>query len=144
MRKTLKLLVCGALLIAALFSFSAFTSTPSAHAATITRNTHVGFSDHAQLSTTVSSASCPKTVQEGDSGSAVKLAQKSLNWWYNTPSTGFKTWYNNEGYYPFIPLTEDGNFGIKTEEGVMIFQTWWGLKVDGVVGPATWHALGHC
>jgi peptidoglycan hydrolase-like protein with peptidoglycan-binding domain len=35
----------------------------------------------------------------------------------------------------------EGNFGPKTQEGVKAFQEGSSLLSDGVVGPATWHAL---
>ena len=36
----------------------------------------------------------------------------------------------------------DGIFGIKTLEAVKAYQAENGLKVDGIVGPETWKALG--
>ena len=36
----------------------------------------------------------------------------------------------------------DGDFGIKTSNMVMAFQGESGLVIDGIVGPATWKALG--
>ncbi|OUN25046.1 peptidoglycan-binding protein [Pseudoflavonifractor sp. An85] len=45
--------------------------------------------------------------------------------------------------YPAIPrLTQvDGIFGPKTEEAVRVFQSVFGLSVDGIVGRATWYKL---
>lgn len=129
MRKALKMLLCSALLlIAALFSFSAFTSASSAHAATLTPS--------------IAASSCPATVREGSTGSAVRLAQESLNWWEE--NSNFQ-WSTAPGL-----LTVDGDFGPKTKQEVIDFQEWYSatyhvsLTVDGIVGPKTWHALGHC
>ncbi|MGA9382109.1 MAG: peptidoglycan-binding domain-containing protein [Phormidium sp.] len=44
---------------------------------------------------------------------------------------------NKKGY----SLKVDGDFGKRTEEAVKNFQKRRGLKVDGIVGPATWNAL---
>ncbi|AQS55129.1 spore cortex-lytic enzyme [Novibacillus thermophilus] len=42
------------------------------------------------------------------------------------------------GYYK---LKLDGQFGIHTSQAVKRFQRDYGLKVDGIVGPATWRTL---
>lgn len=54
-----------------------------------------------------------------------------------------QTWLNGlSKVYPFIPSVEpDGIFGTKTMEAVIMFQTWAGLVVDGIVGPLTWDRL---
>jgi peptidoglycan hydrolase-like protein with peptidoglycan-binding domain len=41
-----------------------------------------------------------------------------------------------------LHIEADGQFGPQTEEAVKRLQARDGLAVDGVVGPATWHALG--
>lgn len=43
--------------------------------------------------------------------------------------------------YDLSPYGADGDFGRKTEEAVKAFQRDRGLKVDGIVGSATWAAL---
>ncbi len=45
--------------------------------------------------------------------------------------------------YPAIPRLSqvDGIFGPKTEEAVRVFQSVFGLSVDGIVGRATWYKL---
>ena len=62
-------------------------------------------------------------LRNGNTGDAVKELQKRLN---------------ANGY----TLDVDGKFGKKTEEAVRAFQKKNGLKVDGIVGPKTWAALG--
>ncbi len=58
------------------------------------------------------------TLQEGDSGSAVRALQRALG------------------------IGADGAFGRQTKKAVRAFQRAHGLEVDGVVGPATRSALG--
>ena len=41
----------------------------------------------------------------------------------------------------FPVLTVDGDFGPKTEAAVVDFQQMFGLAVDGIAGPETWHTL---
>lgn len=61
-------------------------------------------------------------LKKGSQGEAVKKIQKIIN------AKGYK-------------LTEDGDFGSKTEAAVKAFQKANGLEVDGEVGPMTWGVL---
>ena len=61
-------------------------------------------------------------IKKGSKGSAVLQLQKMLN------AKGYK-------------LTEDGDFGSKTEAAVKAYQKANGLEVDGEVGPMTWGVL---
>jgi peptidoglycan hydrolase-like protein with peptidoglycan-binding domain len=63
-------------------------------------------------------------IQEGSSGPLVKQLQERLK------EKGFN------------PGTIDGVFGLGTKSAVRAFQKANGLESDGVVGPATWKALG--
>lgn len=63
------------------------------------------------------------TLKLGSKGDDVKILQKALN------AKGF-----NCGI-------ADGSFGNKTDIAVKAFQTKFGLKADGVVGPNTWAKL---
>jgi len=63
------------------------------------------------------------TIREGDTGDAVRRAQRALR---RTPNLG---------------LAVDGVFGAATRAAVVEFQQERGLTADGVVGPATWNAL---
>ena len=61
-------------------------------------------------------------IKKGSEGSAVLQLQKMLN------AKGYK-------------LTEDGDFGSKTEAAVKAYQKANGLEVDGEVGEKTWASL---
>ena len=61
-------------------------------------------------------------IKKGSKGDAVKKLQEMLN------AKGYK-------------LTEDGDFGSKTEAAVKAYQRANGLEVDGEVGPMTWGVL---
>ncbi len=74
---------------------------------------------------------CPPTVQSGSTGTWVKTLQQDLN------SRGMTDQNGN-------PLTVDGDFGPMTLYAVKTWQRKAGTTVDGVVGPLTWHTLGHC
>ncbi|MCA9334091.1 peptidoglycan-binding protein [Candidatus Saccharibacteria bacterium] len=63
------------------------------------------------------------TLRRGSKGEDVKTLQKALN------SKGAN-------------LDVDGDFGPLTEGAVRRFQNQAGIKVDGIVGPQTWGALG--
>nr|WP_226984178.1 spore cortex-lytic enzyme [Halothermothrix orenii] len=65
------------------------------------------------------------TLYWGTSGSNVRLVQWKLQQW---------------GYYEG---RIDGYFGPETSEAVREFQRKNGLRVDGLVGPQTWAALGY-
>jgi peptidoglycan hydrolase-like protein with peptidoglycan-binding domain len=41
-------------------------------------------------------------------------------------------------------LVVDGDFGANTQYAVKSWQKHAQIKVDGAVGPETWHSLGHC
>jgi GH24 family phage-related lysozyme (muramidase) len=64
----------------------------------------------------------PATLRRGSRGKDVERLQKELNRHGHT-------------------LTVDGDFGPATERAVLAFQRARKLKVDGLVGPATWGAL---
>lgn len=61
-------------------------------------------------------------LKKGDKGAEVVYLQKALT------KVG-------------LPVYHDGVFGSITEEAVMAYQRKMGLKVDGIVGAATWAAL---
>ncbi len=76
-------------------------------------------------------AGCPAlqgavTVDRGDSGPAVRAVQCALR----------------EQSDEFADLAVDGRFGSATETAVTTFQARRDLSADGVVGPATYRALG--
>ncbi|GAA4152573.1 peptidoglycan-binding domain-containing protein [Leifsonia shinshuensis] len=63
------------------------------------------------------------TVQEGDTGDAVKRAQRAVR---RTPNLG---------------IVVDGIFGPATKAAIVDFQSGAGVVPDGIVGPLTWAAL---
>ncbi len=65
----------------------------------------------------------PPTLSEGDTGEKVQYLQKQLT---------------VLGFYPDQP---DGEFGLQTKLAVKKAQIFFGLTIDGVVGPATWTAM---
>ncbi len=67
--------------------------------------------------------SSPSVLRLGDRGPAVLTLQKDLT------SIGYNTY------------GEDGIFGPDTEAAVKAFESHEGLTVDGIAGPAVWHAL---
>jgi hypothetical protein len=64
-----------------------------------------------------------QTLRIGDKGDAVKWLQAGIN---NRSGRG---------------LAVDGVFGLGTLAAVEDLQRWFGLKVDGIVGPMTWKLL---
>nr|WP_293107117.1 peptidoglycan-binding protein [Okeania sp. SIO2F4] len=60
-----------------------------------------------------------RTLTFGSTGEDVKHLQRQLN------------------VFRFGPLVVDGIFGVATEEAVKKFQKYYGLTVDGIVGPQT-------
>ncbi len=64
-----------------------------------------------------------RTLTFGSTGEDVKYLQRQLN------------------IFRFGPLVVDGIFGVVTEEAVKKFQKYYGLTVDGIVGPQTWATL---
>jgi peptidoglycan hydrolase-like protein with peptidoglycan-binding domain len=69
------------------------------------------------------SSSSPSVLRLGDTGAAVLTLQRDLT------SLGFNTY------------GEDGVFGPNTEAAVEAFERAEGLTVDGIAGPAVWHAI---
>jgi serine/threonine protein kinase len=74
---------------------------------------------------------CPPTVQDGSTGSWVKVLQQELN------ARGMK---DQDGK----ALVVDGSFGPRTRYAVESWQKHARIQVDGIVGPITWHTLGKC
>jgi peptidoglycan hydrolase-like protein with peptidoglycan-binding domain len=68
------------------------------------------------------------TLSQGSSGDVVSSLQEILT----------KGAY---GLWETVPKGIDGNFGSNTDTSVRAFQTWAGVKADGVVGQQTWDAV---
>ena len=73
------------------------------------------------------------TLQSGSSGAVVKSLQTLLT-------------NGAPGQWAITPQGTDGDFGPHTEASVKAFQTWGGVRPDGVIGDRTWgvslHAAG--
>lgn len=69
------------------------------------------------------------TVRRGSTGGRVQKMQGLINANFISPSD------------PLGYLLEDGNFGAKTEERIKAIQSFFGMTVDGIVGPKTWELL---
>lgn len=111
-KMTIVLGLLSLLLLVGAFTYTGATATP-AHAAAV------------QNHTVQAASSCPPTVSEGSTGTAVRWLQYALT------SRGF-------------PVKVDGDFGPKTKAAVIGFQRAVGLTPDGIAGPKTWDALGEC
>lgn len=128
MRRSISFGLCGLLLLAALFSFSAFATATPTHAATVLPHRH------ASTFHPTNTTACPPTIRQGSTGTYVLWLQEDLNWYYE-----------NTSYFTSVyPLAEDGIFGSNTATATRDFQAWAGIGVDGIVGPQTWSALGEC
>ncbi len=87
--------------------------------------------------------SCPPTIQEGSSGSAVVTLQRALNELYRDFDDPSFFENSPDNFHP--PLAVDGSFGPLTRNAVIDFQFWNPpLQIDGIVGPQTWHVLHKC
>lgn len=69
------------------------------------------------------------TVRRGSVGGRVQKMQGLVNANFISPTD------------PIGFLTEDGNFGARTDERIRAIQSFFGMTVDGVVGPKTWELL---
>ena len=126
--------LCGMLLVLSTLAFTA-TLSPQAFAAPL--------KDSSAQATHSPNVSCPPEIGYGSTGKWVRFAQQGLNNHYGA--------FNFSNYpYNFHPrsrgqaLVVDGIFGIDTENATKDFQYAYGLAVDGIIGPHTWHAIGWC
>jgi peptidoglycan hydrolase-like protein with peptidoglycan-binding domain len=100
-----------------------YTSSATLNGRTVDMNAYEGTqADFEAQVTTGAGATTNPTLQEGDTGTAVRTLQTRLNVWGAT-------------------LTVDGDFGTATLAAVKAFQAKEKLTVDGIVGPQTWSAL---
>jgi peptidoglycan hydrolase-like protein with peptidoglycan-binding domain len=65
------------------------------------------------------------TLKQGSTGEAVRCVQEVLT-------------MGAVGLWEVTPKGVDGDFGANTAASVRAFQTWAGLKPDGIVGAETW------
>ena len=135
MRKHRVLLTLSMLLL--LLPMLAFTATLSPQALAAPLHVHSVQAAHSP------NVSCPPEIGYGSTGKWVRFAQQGLNNHYGA--------FNFSNYpYNFHPrsrgqaLVVDGIFGIDTENATKDFQYAYGLAVDGIIGPHTWHAIGWC
>jgi hypothetical protein len=80
----------------------------------------------------------------GMQGSRVKALQEGLNTFFSEAATGnvaFQNWLANNSYLKSGQISTDGIFSAQTKEAVKVFQEYWSLAVDGIVGKDTWTAL---
>jgi peptidoglycan hydrolase-like protein with peptidoglycan-binding domain len=70
------------------------------------------------------------TLSRGSKGQSVHNLQDLLN------QADRKASFGNPP-----PLAVDGDFGPQTEKAVKSYQRYYGLLVDGIVGPQTWSSL---
>ena len=131
--------VFGAFLLAIALTFSGFAFSPTAHAAE---------GKQGRVSS-AAAVTCPPTISQGSKGWNVKALQSSLNSLYRNFNDS--RWFDNspKDFRPFSqdhskPLAVDGDYGPLTFNAVWDYQSWNGLKVDGIVGPQTWGSLGFC
>ena len=123
MKKSIKSVALASLLAVALTAPIAVKLVSPA-----TQTAVVEVSEHSQSkidqSQTQSAAESAAILRQGSSGSEVKEMQRRLKMW---------------GYYSG---SVDGKFGSATKKAVVAFQKKNGLTADGVVGKATYKALG--
>lgn len=92
-----------------------------------TQAAHQKFFDSLQKPATPPASTTRRaTIRKGSKGVLVTSLQNRLN----------------RDYPAYSKLRPDGDFGDATDKVVRKFQGKAGLKVDGIVGPATWGALG--
>jgi hypothetical protein len=91
-------------------------------------------------------SNCPPRVYPGSSNTAaIKLAQASLNWFYDHTNFGQSEKTQKQTHFP---LATNGIFDENMFNAVIDFKIW-DYKVfttdhDEIIDSLTWHALHHC